>query len=37
MQKKLFAIAATTWDNDPNFTDKSFQEYWEQIEHHGKD
>jgi hypothetical protein len=24
-------------DNDPNFTDKTFHEYWEQVEHHGMD
>jgi hypothetical protein len=24
-------------DNDPNFTDKTFQEYWLQVEHHGMD
>jgi len=24
-------------DNDPNFTDKTFHDYWEQVEHHGMD
>jgi Cytochrome c554 and c-prime len=35
--KKTLCYRCHDLDNDPNFTDKSFQEYWEQVEHHGKD
>jgi hypothetical protein len=35
--KKSLCYRCHDGDNDPNFTDKTFQEYWEQVEHHGKD